>query len=336
MIQSKIFIASSSEGYNFAKVIHDLLVEKLQNEVEVRLWKQEFELSKAFIESLEKETYENDFAILVMTPDDITTSRKKKKVSPRDNVIFELGLFMGSLGRERCFFIHNENSDLKLPSDLLGIMGATYNYISDLKSQEITKEALLILLNNPCSLIADRIARLKTKRKLSLEQNLEQTAIHNFCNKLEGSWWSRMIKTGKNALGFFQIEVDQLLNSVYLHGKAYTKDGVHLANWNSHFARVDMEDYKVLYHWKGSHLIGNPTVPFHGYGEIVFTKPKKATDLIILGESKFWDVDEFHPENTIQKISKLKRITDENIIATMTGGSEKLIKKQVENTIIEW
>ena len=45
-----------------------------------------------------------DFAVLVLTPDDITLSRGTTIASPRDNAIFELGLFMGTNGRNRTFF----------------------------------------------------------------------------------------------------------------------------------------------------------------------------------------------------------------------------------------
>lgn len=337
MLLPRVFIASSSEGFNFAEAIKVLLIEKLgRDKVDVRLWKQEFEISEAFIESLEEETYENDFAILVLTPDDVTISRNKTKVSPRDNVIFELGLFMGSLSRKRCFFVHNETSDLKLPSDLLGIMGATYKYISVKSSKEASMEELATVLLEPCSLIADRIIGLSTRRKLNQAEYLEQSAIHDFCCKIEGAWWSRMIKAGKNAIGFFQIELDPLFNSVKLDGKAFTKDGIHLANWNSHFGHIEVNESRVLYHWKGLHQIINPNVPFHGYGEMKFVIPNQINDLIIVGESRFWDVDEFHPERTVQKVTTLKRIVDENTISTMTGGNEKRIKELVKKTIKEW
>lgn len=330
----KIFIASSSEGFNFASTIQDLLVQKLgQENVDVRLWKQEFEISKAFIESLEKKTFECDFAILVLTPDDITTSRKTKKVSPRDNVIFELGLFMGSLSRERCFFIHNELTDLKLPTDLMGIMGATYKYQADGNSKDASKEFLAAALYEPCSLIADRITELRTRRKLSLHKNLEQTAIHNFCCKIEGAWWSKMTKVSKHALGFVQIEIDPLFNSINLDGKAYTKEGIHYANWNISFSKVEPEENKILYHWKGSHLLVNSNEPFHGFGELQFIKPLKEKDLICVGESKFWDVGEFHPENTVQKLAKLRRIIDENTIAIMTGGNDRQIMQQIRKQL---
>lgn len=61
-------------------------------------------LGSTFIENLMKAVARFDFAILVLTPDDIVQSRSKELAGPRDNVIFELGLFMGNLGAiERSF-----------------------------------------------------------------------------------------------------------------------------------------------------------------------------------------------------------------------------------------
>lgn len=46
----------------------------------------------------------------------------------RDNVIFELGLFMGRLGKESCFFVvPRGHENLRLPSDLIGVKPATFN-----------------------------------------------------------------------------------------------------------------------------------------------------------------------------------------------------------------
>lgn len=67
-----------------------------------------------------------DFAILLLTADDTTASRGRRKASPRDNVVFELGLFMGSLGRDRTFVVSPKGVDLKLPTDLLGLTNVMY------------------------------------------------------------------------------------------------------------------------------------------------------------------------------------------------------------------
>src|SRR4029453_17942183 len=44
----------------------------------------------------------------------------------RDNVVFELGLFTGRLGRDRAFILMPKNSDFHLPTDLLGVSTATF------------------------------------------------------------------------------------------------------------------------------------------------------------------------------------------------------------------
>lgn len=69
----------------------------------------------------------HDFAILVFSPDDITNSRDKSTRSPRDNVIFELGLFMGRLGSQRTFVLYDRTADLKILSDLSGVTLAPYD-----------------------------------------------------------------------------------------------------------------------------------------------------------------------------------------------------------------
>lgn len=104
------------------------LLVALNETADVQLWTHGvFDLSFAYLESLMKKVSEVDFAALILTADDLTKSRGRQKPAPRDNVIFELGLFMGKLGRHRCFFIYNEaDRNIKLPSDLLGISAATY------------------------------------------------------------------------------------------------------------------------------------------------------------------------------------------------------------------
>ena len=45
---------------------------------------------------------------------------------PRDNLLFELGLFTGALGRARTFMVYCRDDKLHLPSDLAGVTAATY------------------------------------------------------------------------------------------------------------------------------------------------------------------------------------------------------------------
>ena len=119
-----VFISSSKEGLKEAEFVSKSLG---RGPIVPTLWsKGVFQVSKTAIEDLWRMTIESDFAILVITPDDVVISRGKKKMSPRDNVIFELGLFMGALGRERAFIINPKNIDIKIPTDLLGVTTLEY------------------------------------------------------------------------------------------------------------------------------------------------------------------------------------------------------------------
>lgn len=113
-----VFIGSSSEGLPVAKAFRDALA----GDAGVTVWHEGiFGLGDGTLESLVAATQRFDFAVLVLTPDDLVTSRKKRSQSARDNVLFECGLFVGKLGRHRTFITFDRRSDIKIPSDLAGI-----------------------------------------------------------------------------------------------------------------------------------------------------------------------------------------------------------------------
>jgi predicted nucleotide-binding protein len=121
--KAAVFIGSSKEGLPAARVLQV----EMDYEAEVTIWYQGvFGLSGGTLESLVKIAPNFDFAVLVLTPDDLLSKRDKVSNAPRDNVLFELGLFMGVLGRERTYIVH-PRVEIELPSDLAGITTATYD-----------------------------------------------------------------------------------------------------------------------------------------------------------------------------------------------------------------
>jgi hypothetical protein len=124
-VKPKVFIGSSTEQLELAYATQ----EALEYNVESTVWNQDvFALSRVTIASLIDQLDESDFGIFVLAPDDVLTMRDVQKHTIRDNGIFELGLFIGRLGSDRCFLIVPRGvDDLHLPSDLLGVLPATYD-----------------------------------------------------------------------------------------------------------------------------------------------------------------------------------------------------------------
>lgn len=124
MVKPKVFIASSSESLSITRAISS----NFEHEYEVTPWSSgSFTLSSTTINDLVTKSATTDFAVFVFQPDDLTESRGKQEHVVRDNVLFELGLFIGAIGVKRCFIVKPRGEELKLPSDLLGITLAEYD-----------------------------------------------------------------------------------------------------------------------------------------------------------------------------------------------------------------
>jgi len=127
-MKPRMFIGSSVEGKDIAEHIQS----GLDYDIEPTCWHQGiFGLSDGSLESLVRAAQDFDFAALVLTPDDLVIKRGSEKGSPRDNVVFELGLFMGALGRERTFIVYNRDEQIDLPTDLAGVTPAIFASRSD-------------------------------------------------------------------------------------------------------------------------------------------------------------------------------------------------------------
>lgn len=117
-----VFIGCSVEGINIAKIIQLNLEFKINSTI----WSQGvFGLSFGTLESLVAKVQTFNYAIMVLTPDDVVIKKDTKNIIARDNVMFELGLFMGGLGREKTFIVCDNT--VNLPSDLAGITPATFS-----------------------------------------------------------------------------------------------------------------------------------------------------------------------------------------------------------------
>jgi len=124
---AKVFVGSSVKGLAVAEAIQ----KELEHDATVILWSQGvFRTTNVAMEDLMKALNDFDFAVFVFIPEDATILRKKRVYAVRDNVLFEMGLFLGKLGRERNFFVAPKEQGtikLHLPSDLSGLNPAPYD-----------------------------------------------------------------------------------------------------------------------------------------------------------------------------------------------------------------
>ncbi len=151
-----VFVGSSREGLEVARAVKV----QLSDAGEVELWNEDvFSLSAGTLESAMHALSRFDFAVLVLTPDDVTVSRGVELNSTRDNVLIELGLFIGGLGRERTLMLYCTDRNVKIPSDLAGITFATFAMPDDL-------DRLIPAVGSACVRIRNVIRKLGKKEEL--------------------------------------------------------------------------------------------------------------------------------------------------------------------------
>ncbi len=119
-----LFVGCSTESLSVAQAIQSALE---HDPILVNVWTDGiFEASRFPIESLERELPGVDFAALVLSPDDKVISRDATTDAPRDNIVFELGFFMGALGRSNTFLVCPDGVNIKIPTDLEGLTTIRY------------------------------------------------------------------------------------------------------------------------------------------------------------------------------------------------------------------
>lgn len=154
-----------------------------------------FDLSQSTIVELTKNLRDSDFGIFVFAPDDIANIRGDLLNVPRDNVVYEAGLFSGYLCPERCFIVIPQTGPIHVPSDLLGMTLGHYeddrtdgndesavgSFCSKVRKQ-IEKQGLfeghaserlreLSVRFECCDWITDEEARVDQKRKIADDMN---------------------------------------------------------------------------------------------------------------------------------------------------------------------
>ncbi|HHK8419395.1 TIR domain-containing protein [Vibrio parahaemolyticus] len=127
VVPSNMFIASSVEGLEVAESVKALLE---HSSIRAEIWTQgTFKANGYPLEQLEQALQKHCFGLFIMTPDDILLRRNEEVNVARDNVLLELGMFIGKYGRDNCFIMLPRGETApKMPSDLTGFNTLDYDH----------------------------------------------------------------------------------------------------------------------------------------------------------------------------------------------------------------
>lgn len=256
-MKPKLFIGSSTEALEIAHKIQEILEEVST----VTVWTENVSnLSSNILDDLIKASDEFNFGIFVFNPDDILEIRNNKHNVVRDNVIFELGLFIGKLGKEKVFFlIPNDNDSLRLPSDLLGVNAGLY----DSKRDDGDLKAALIPF---CNQVKERIKSFYYEGLIGFENESKNSRM--LAAEKPDLWEyhlaSELLKTRMNKINKELYEIENGLG--FRNTKSY--NGIELtdfiANSMNDIVRI-ISVFKNLYQTELMKSFGEPGEPGNVY-----------------------------------------------------------------------
>ena len=321
-----IFIASASEGLDVAKVVRDALRTNIG--FQPRIWNEgTFKPSMTFIEALEQELAQSDFAVLTLTPDDQSKSRGKVTRAPRDNVLLELGLFMGHLGRDRTYFVCDKNQNLKIPTDLLGVNPASY----ERREGQHLDEAI----STACLPIAQRMKELGVRPKRSPQIENESRLITKFCERITGTWWGRHW-ADEVRFALVRIAFDRGMNTVNLDGDTFNQNGQFFGHWKSVAIGIQVKEATVFFSWEGARPTIAPGETFKGFGHYEF---KDLPGKVESGNGVFADIQIGRKKSLGWASAELRRIPEadlHHITRVMKNGTDDERAYKIRSMLAEF
>jgi hypothetical protein len=251
MDKPRVFLGSSGKQEKLLQA----LTRGLEDVAHVEPWTTSFHPGTTTLERLLELAHEVDFAAFVFARDDWTTASAQAspptgsgQASPRDNVVFEAGLFGGTLGMRRTFILHA--SEAKLPTDLLGLTCIRY------------KDAA-----TPAEL---RVVNQKLREAIENEGRLA---------RIEGMWWQFSLTARgprePSAVSLLSISRDRD-GALVVSGRSWQEDGTLSARYWSEAAKEKKGPSGVLYYWKGERPRDLNAPQLNGMGEIQIESADRA------------------------------------------------------------
>jgi hypothetical protein len=261
MDKPRIFLGSSGKQ---AKLLQ-ALTRGLEDIANVEPWTTSFNPGTTTLERLVELAHEVDFAAFVFAQDDWTsksppesTNPESGQAAPRDNVVFEAGLFGGTLGMRRTFILHANGA--KLPTDLLGLTSIRYD-----------KATTTAEIKEICQKLRKAI------------ENLGQIA------RIEGMWWQYSLTERSlrepSAISLLRISRDRD-GMLSVAGRGWQENGKLSVKYWSEAVKERKEPSGVFYYWNGERPVDPNAPQLNGTGEIRLESTDRAAGYWITRSDK--------------------------------------------------
>jgi Predicted nucleotide-binding protein containing TIR-like domain len=298
MNRPRIFLGSSGEQAKLVQAI----TRGLEVVADVEPWTTTFNPGRSTLDRLVELSQEVDFAAFVFAQDDWTTmaASQSGQASPRDNVVFEAGLFGGALGIRRTFILHAHGS--KLPTDLLGLTSVRYEPAAG----------------------AAEIRAINEKLRKAIE-----TEGHR--GPIEGLWWQLSLtmrsEDEREAVSLLRISRDRD-GDLTVSGRAWQEDGSLSTRYWSEAAKERRDPAGILYFWKGERP-RDPNAPqFEGTGEIRLETADRATG--------YWTTRSDRDPGLHARTSGVYLRTDPSDLQVLEAGSADERAELIAQRLREW
>ena len=247
MDKPRIFLGSSGKQEKLLQA----LTRGLEDVARVEPWTTSFNPGTTTLERLLELAHQVDFAAFVFAQDDWTSAgaaSESGQAAPRDNVVFEAGLFGGALGMRRTFIVHANGS--KLPTDLLGFTCVRYGDAATPAEIRTVNQKLRKAIED-----GGRVAR------------------------IEGLWWQYSLtertEREPSAVSLLRISRDRF-GALEVSGRSWQGNGSLSARYWSEASKEKKDSSGVFYYWKGERPL-HPNAPqLEGTGEIVLESADRA------------------------------------------------------------
>jgi hypothetical protein len=298
MNKPRIFLGSSGKQAKLLQAI----TRGLEDVADVEPWTTTFNPGRSTLDRLVELSQEVDFAAFVFAQDDWTTTdaSQSSEASPRDNVVFEAGLFGGALGIRRTFILHAQDS--KLPTDLLGLTAVRYD---------------------PAAGAAElRVINQKLRKAIETEGRR---------GRVEGLWWqlSLTMRTDDepSAVSLLQITRDRG-GDLNVNGRSWQEDGTLSARYWSEAAKERKDPAGIFYFWKGERP-RDPNAPqLEGTGEIKVETPHRAAG--------YWTTRSDRDTQLNYRTAGIYLRADPSDLEVLDGGSGEERAELIARRLGEW